>query len=255
MEPENEKIMANCAYLQAKLGMREAAEQSIDKAIDLTKRSLDGCTVDSEDTNRTNEGLKFLIKLHLRKCELFLATNAFDKAEATIKAARFLDEQNPTLLERAKEIKLAKKMIVFEEKRVICRHQMEAGDYQAALDAINESEKLLDLDRYPLDVLKTSANKVVCFLKLEKFDHVVAETLRALKIITGIKSNYMSKTYVDHKPFLDDLEQKMRMRKAFAFSSMGQVFNAKQEVERVLEINPSHAEAKRILDDFKLAVC
>ena len=195
------------------------------------------------------------MKLFARKSDCLEILGDLNSAEKTIKEARKFDEKSEFLLAKLKSVRNKQNKVAFEKLRsefLVC---LKLNDHQSALLLSNKIDELLEIEKDVIDVLKNSGNKVVCLLKLEKFDNVVAECLRAAKIINNLKSNFLSKVFQENKTLIGDFEQKCLMRKAFALNQLGQIYNAKKDVEKVLELNPDHEEAKGILDNFKLVVC
>lgn len=253
-EPENEKLLSNLALVQQKLGRHAECIASVDRAIAAVANSTAGCCTGHEETHSTAPLLAFLLKLYLRKAECQEALGELAAAEATVKTARRIDERNEALLLKQKALKRAQNKLLFAQLKLDCKSQIQSGNYQKALETTAKSDALLDPQTDFLDLLRNSANKTVCYLKLERPDSVLAECLRGLKMITAAKQNFMSKVYSDNREIIDEIEVKMRIRNAFAMTLLGQKFNAKQELQRALETRPDDPEAQRLLAELKLTV-
>ena len=254
-DPQNEKALANLGFVFIKLGNTKSALICINQSLEISLNSTTIYNLKSETVNRESEHFKFLVKLFARKSDCLEILGDLNAAELTIKDARKFDENSEFLLAKLKAIRIKQNKVSFENLRSEFHVCLKLNDHQSALLLSNKMDEFLEIERDVIDVLKNSGNRVVCLLKLEKFDNVVAECLRAGKIIANLKSNFLSKVFQENKTLIGDLEQKCLMRKAFAFNQLGQIYNAKKDVEKVLELNPDHEEAKGILDNFKLVVC
>lgn len=253
-DPDNEKLLSNMALVQQKLGRYTDCIATLDHAITIVTSVIASSATGHEDTNIANPMLNFLLKLYLRKAECQESLNDLTSAESTIKTARKIDEHNEALISKQKAIKRTQNKFIATQLKAEYKDHIQNQNYQQALEATIKSDSLLDTQTDFIDVIRNSANKVVCYLKLERPDSVLAECLRCLKMITNVKQNFMSKLYSDNREIIDEIEVKMRIRNAYAMTVLGQKYNAKQELQKALETRPDDPETRRLLSELKLTV-
>lgn len=134
---------------------------------------------------------------------------------------------------------------------------LKEGKFEAALDRYNECLKLLDAADV-LEYLAILQNRCVCYLKLQRWDDIVSTAIRSLKIIHNQQNRLVSfdnaKVDRDQKEKLREYEVRILVRRANAYLNLGQIYNAKGDLEKALQLNPDNASIKSELEKVELAL-
>ena len=134
---------------------------------------------------------------------------------------------------------------------------LKEGKFEAALDRYNECLKLLDAADV-LEYLAILQNRCVCYLKLQRWDDIVSTAIRSLKIIHNQQNRLVSfdnaKVDRDQKEKLREYEVRILVRRANAYLNLGQIYNAKGDLEKELQLNPDNASIKSELEKVELAL-
>jgi tetratricopeptide (TPR) repeat protein len=253
----NEKIFSNISLANAKM-------LNYSKALDLNHQCLEVLQtttihfdIKSQITNKASPVFKFIMKSLLRKAELLEELGNIAEAENAIKECRRMDETNKIALEKMKALRRRKNFIEFEGEKQIYTQSIKDKNFPEALEHINKAEALLDFDYNVLDILKNSLNKCSCFLQMSRNNEVVTECIRGLKILANLRNNIIDKQKIEiaekNKEELKALQIRFLLRRSSALAKLGQVFNAKKDLEDVLVVDHEHVEARRIIESFKLS--
>lgn len=253
--PKNEKFLSNLAFYQTKSKQFEKAIESIDLALNLVLKTFDHCDLKTDECVKTGDHFLFLVKLFSRKIDCLLDLGDLEKAEIILAQVRCFDEKNEFLLQKLNLIRRKKNLLNYENKKKEFSCFFAQNLYLQAFEVVCSMRSLLDTDKDQIEILKLAGNKSVCLMKLEKFNDVIAESIVAENAISKIKANVLNRLYSENKHFFVDLLQKIRFRKAFALNKLGQVYNAKKEMDLILEIDPNNQDAKLFLENFSLYVC
>jgi hypothetical protein len=81
----------------------------------------------------------------------------------------------------------------------------------------------------------------VCYLKANDYDSIISTSIRILKLINNIQSKIVEfgdKKATLSREELDKIAVRTLMRRANAYLKKEQVYNAKGDLEKALEISP-----------------
>ena len=256
IDSNNEKVLSNIAFAHSKLNDNEKSLEYIQKCLDQVFTASQQFDLKSQSTSKDSPLFKFLLKSLLRKSSFLESSGAIDEAEAVIRECRRFDETNQAAMDRMKQLRRKRNLIEFESTKKLYTDLIKSKNFTDALEMINKAEALLDFDLDIIELLKNSLNKVACYLQISRNNEVVTECIRGLKILNNLINNAIDKRKVEirekHKSEIKEMHIRFLLRRSSALARMGQTFNAKKDLEDVLKIDENHAEAKRILDTFKL---
>lgn len=103
-----------------------------------------------------------------------------------------------------------------------------------------------------LEYLAILQNRCVCYLRLQRWDDIVSTAIRSLKIIHNQQNRLVSfdnaKIDRDQKEKLKEYEVRILVRRANAYLNLSQIYNAKGDLERALQLAPENASVKSELE-------
>lgn len=257
VDPINEKVLGNIAFAYSKLNENEKSIEYIQKCLDQVNVASQYFDLKSTSISKNSPLFKFVLKSLLRKSEFLESMGDIDQAELAVRECRKLDENNKAAIDRMKRVRRSRNLIEFESMKNTYTKQIQANNFAEALETINKAEMLLDFDLDVIDLLKNSLNKISCYLQMGRNNEVVTECIRGLKILTNLTNNAIDKRKVElrdiYKSEIKEMHVRFLLRRSSALGRMGQIFNAKKDLEGVLEIDANHIEAKKSLEIFRLS--
>jgi tetratricopeptide (TPR) repeat protein len=110
--------------------------------------------------------------------------------------------------------------------------------------------KLLEENEDVMEYLAILQNHCVCYQKLELFDDVLSTCIRILKLVNSVESKVLGfggkkEAPVDREE-LRKVSVRTLMRRANAYVKTGQLYNAKSDFERAIELNQDDEVRKEL---------
>lgn len=211
----------------------------------------------SNHSSSSYQASNFIIKIFMRKSVAQKQLGQITDSMETIRSALLINAEDKQCkaLQKQLQVELNKESVKqFKEEAAAL---LKDGKFEAALDRYSECLKLIDASDV-LEYLAILQNRCVCYLRLQRWDDIVSTAIRSLKIIHNQQNRLVSfdnaKIDRDQKEKLKEYEVRILVRRANAYLNLSQIYNAKGDLERALQLAPENASVKSELEKVQQAL-
>ncbi|EAR87721.1 tetratricopeptide repeat protein (macronuclear) [Tetrahymena thermophila SB210] len=244
----NETAMGNISLTYLKMGKNQECVEFCNKSIEKVQKFTRFASFNPINKQSVQDSNNFLIKLYIRKAkaqqQLKLLKESFD----TIKQAIQINDKNSEAKEIYKEIEKSFAIEEVNHLKAQAAAFMKENKVSEALEIYNECLKKIDSTE-TIEYLAILLNRCACFLKLEKYEDIITNCLRGLKIIRSYKNRVISwtnqKLTKEEKDKLISFESRFLVRRANAYLKQNLIFNAKSDLEEALKLDPNNEQLKQ----------
>ncbi|KAL4480776.1 hypothetical protein ABPG72_001645 [Tetrahymena utriculariae] len=244
----NETAMGNISLTYLKMGKNQECVEFCNKSIEKVQKFTRFASFNPINKQSVQDSNNFLIKLYIRKAKAQQQLKQIKESFETIKQAVQINDKNTEAKEIYKEIE---KSFVIEEVNQLkaqAANFMKENKISEALEIYNECMKKIDSTE-TIEYLAILLNRCACFLKLEKYEDIITNCLRGLKIIRSYKNRVISwtnqKLTKEEKDKLISFESRFLVRRANAYMKQNLIFNAKSDLEEALKLDPNNEQLKQ----------
>lgn len=195
--------------------------------------------------------IEFKLKLMYRQADALIKLGRTSDGEQKIKEILRIDELNEEARILQEKLLSSKKLKDSIEMKKQGNSLVQQRKFREALQLYTQALSGIDRSSDFNEYLAVLMNQTVCHMELKLWDELISAATRAISMVEMRKSRVMKFEGENRNERASDLDkflERLFVRRGNAYLEKGQIYNAKLDLGRVVELNPGNNEAKGTLE-------
>jgi tetratricopeptide (TPR) repeat protein len=232
IEPNNEKVLSNLSLIYLFTEDYEKVTKYCTDILRIIRTFKERISLSKYDNS-------FELKILLRRAKSFEKLGQLREAQEDIETAERIELRNDFIGKDISEIKQSLKLRVLNSYKETANNYLEKGQFTEALEYYDKAISLTK-NMNKLDAVKIYLNRSSCLVKLGQHDNVTNECTRLLSILARQKNIAIINSNIQMIESVKNLEFLTLIKRAYSYTSLDKVYEAKQDYEKALLLQPGN---------------
>jgi tetratricopeptide (TPR) repeat protein len=194
--------------------------------------------------------IEYKLKLMYRQADAKIKAGKIEEGEQKIKEILRIDELNEEARILQEKLVASQRLKESIETKKQGNSLVQQKKFREALQKYSQALGGIDRSTDFNEYLAVLMNQTVCHMELKLWDELIATATRALSLLEMQRARVMKfegEKKTQEKEY-DKFTERLWVRRGNAYLEKGQIYNAKLDLAKVVELNPSNQEVKGTLE-------